>query len=195
MPTLPHETTAMTQHSTHRHPRQQRRQRGLTLIEAATVTGIVAMLVGVTLPSFSDQAQRRQLEGTAAQLETDLQLARSEAVARNESVRLAFARGAHGSCYVLHSGPAHGCTCEGSGAVVCTPDAQPLRSVHLPAVSAVQLQSNSASLLFDAVKGTVTPTATMRVQAPVGSIHQVVNVMGRVRSCSPDGRVAGHRRC
>lgn len=171
------------------------RQRGLTLIEAATVTGIVAVLVGITLPSFSELTQRRQVEGTAAQLETDLQLARSEAVARNESVRLAFARGAHGSCYVMHSGPAGSCTCDGGGTVVCTPDAQVLRSVHQAAGFPVQIQSNSASLLFDAVKGTVTPTATMRVQAPVGNIHQVVNVMGRVRSCSPDGRVAGYRRC
>jgi type IV fimbrial biogenesis protein FimT len=59
----------------------------------------------------------------------------------------------------------------------------------------VQLRSNSGSILFDAVKGTVTPTATLRVTSSVGALHQVVNLMGRVRTCSPDGALAGYARC
>ena len=59
----------------------------------------------------------------------------------------------------------------------------------------MQIRSNSASMLFDATKGTVTPTGTLRVQAGVGSVHLVVNVMGRVRSCSPEGRIPGQRSC
>jgi type IV fimbrial biogenesis protein FimT len=176
-------------------PAPSQRQRGLTLIEMASLIGIVAVLVGFALPSFHAQTLRRQLEGTAAQLETDMQLARSEAVARQESVRLSFARGDHGSCYVVHNGPASACQCSGSGEVVCAPDAQALRSVHLAVTSAVQLKSNAASLLFDATKGTVTPTATVQVNVSIGSIRQVINVMGRVRSCSPDAAVAGYRRC
>ena len=44
-------------------------------------------------------------------------------------------------------------------------------------------------------KGTVTPTATLRVEARDGrAIHQVVNLLGRVRSCSPQGRIAGETR-
>jgi type IV fimbrial biogenesis protein FimT len=172
-----------------------RRQRGLTLIEAATVTGVVAVLVGVTLPSFQELAQRRQLEGVAAQLETDLHLARSEAVARSESVRVSLARGAHGSCYVLHTGPAGSCHCDGGGAVTCDAGASALRSQHLGARAPVQLQANVGSLLFDATKGTVTPTGTVRAQSGVGSLHLVVNVMGRTRACTPDGAVAGYRRC
>jgi type IV fimbrial biogenesis protein FimT len=170
-------------------------QRGVTLVEMATVTAVAAVLVGTVVPSFQQAQQRRQLEGVAAQLETDLQLARSEAVARNESVRVAFVNDASGSCYVLHTGPAGGCRCDGAGTTTCTDAAQALRSVPLAAGHPVQLESRTASMLFDAVKGTVTPTATVRVRSPAGDLRQVVNVMGRIRTCSPGGALAGYRPC
>lgn len=163
------------------------RQTGLSLIECAIVTAVTALALGAALPSFEEARARRQLEGVAAQLETDLQLARSEAVARNEPVRVSFAQDEAGSCYWLHAGARPEPHC------AARPDA--LRQVRLDAGSAVQLQSNSASLLFDPVKGTVTPTATLRLQSPVGRVHLVVNVMGRIRSCSPDAALPGLPRC
>jgi type IV fimbrial biogenesis protein FimT len=60
----------------------------------------------------------------------------------------------------------------------------------------VQVRSASRSVTFDPVRGTVTPTATLRVEARDGrAIHQVVNVLGRIRSCSPQGLAAGERAC
>jgi type IV fimbrial biogenesis protein FimT len=171
-------------------------QAGATLTESLVVVAIAAVLLGTAAPGFQDLRQRRQLEGVAMQLETDLQLARAEAVARNESVRVAFAaETAGGSCYVLHTGPAGACRCDGAGATTCAPGAKALRAVPLAPGYPVQLTSNSASILFDAVKGTVTPTATMRVTAEVGEIRQIVNIMGRVRSCSPAPALPGYRRC
>jgi len=50
--------------------------------------------------------------------------------------------------------------------------------------------------LFDPVRGTSTPTATVQLSARNGTaIHQVMNIMGRVRSCSPAAAVSGYRRC
>jgi type IV fimbrial biogenesis protein FimT len=58
------------------------------------------------------------------------------------------------------------------------------------------VRSASKSLTFDPVRGTVTPTATLRVEARDGkAIHQIVNLLGRVRSCSPQGLLAGERAC
>jgi type IV fimbrial biogenesis protein FimT len=58
------------------------------------------------------------------------------------------------------------------------------------------VRSASKSLTFDPVKGTVTPTATLRVEARDGrAIHQIVNLLGRVRSCTPGGRVSDERSC
>ena len=61
---------------------------------------------------------------------------------------------------------------------------------------ALQVASNSGSMLFDPNRGTVTPTGTLRVQLQSGqALHQVVNIMGRVRACSPAGAVPGYPTC
>jgi len=74
--------------------------------------------------------------------------------------------------------------------------AELLRAVSFGVQGSVQVRSAFKSLTFDPVRGTVTPTATLRVEAREGiAIHEVVNLLGRVRSCSPQGRVAGERAC
>jgi type IV fimbrial biogenesis protein FimT len=171
----------------------QRRQRGVTLVEACLVAAVAAVLVGIVAPGFEQIRERRHLEGIAAQLETDLQFTRGLAVARNQTLRLAFV-GA--SCYVVHSGPATDCHCAADGSASCTGDPQVLHVVQLDPDSGVVLKSNSASVGFDSVKGTVTPTATIQVVARSGpSIRKIVNLMGRVRSCSPAPALAGYTSC
>jgi type IV fimbrial biogenesis protein FimT len=51
-------------------------------------------------------------------------------------------------------------------------------------------------MTFDPVKGTVTPTATLRVESKDGrALHQVVNLLGRIRTCSPGGKLPGEKTC
>jgi type IV fimbrial biogenesis protein FimT len=70
------------------------------------------------------------------------------------------------------------------------------RSVRFHGGSPVKLSSNSRSVLFDPMKGTSTPTATIQLQARNGAaIHQVLNIMGRVRLCSPAAVMSGYKRC
>ena len=58
------------------------------------------------------------------------------------------------------------------------------------------VQANVASILFDPVHGTSTPAGTVRVIGSTGrELRHVVNVMGRVRTCSPQGGVSGYRAC
>jgi hypothetical protein len=35
----------------------------------------------------------------------------------------------------------------------------------------------------------------MRLQSPIGSLRLVINVMGRIRSCSPDSALPGQPAC
>jgi type IV fimbrial biogenesis protein FimT len=171
------------------------RSAGFTLTESAVVLATLAVLVGAAVPSFQAQRERRALEASAAMLETDLQFARSEAVARNESVRIDFAESLAGSCYVMHTGDAQGCRCDAAGSTACDTGVEELRTVRQPSEGGIRLRSNSRSVLFDAVKGTITPTATMQLISSRGSLHQVINIMGRVRTCSPGGVVPGYRAC
>ncbi|MBK1689252.1 GspH/FimT family pseudopilin [Rubrivivax gelatinosus] len=159
-----------------------RRLRGMTLVESAVTVALAAVVLGLAVPGFATMHERERLRGVAAQLETDIMFARSLAAAQSASVRLEF-DGAH--CWLLHDGAA-GCRCDG-----ITPDCEGrsvLRYENLGPGHPVQVQSNSASMVFEPTRGTVTPTATVRLSLPSGPhLHLVVNLMGRVRRCSPDG--------
>lgn len=173
---------------------QRKHQSGVSLVEMAVVGAIGAVLVSVAAPNLGAAIERRAVEGASAQFETDVQLARSGAVARNEALRLRF----ENNCYVMHTGPADGCKCEASGTPVCTAGAVPLRSVSYGATAGVSLASNVRYMVFDQNLGTVTPAGTVRVVGTSGAeVRSVVNVMGRVRQCSPAGAgaMAGYAVC
>jgi type IV fimbrial biogenesis protein FimT len=169
------------------------RQQGFTLLEACIALAISAILLGTVLPSFKKAVERRQLEGAAAQLRTDIALARSLAVARNESLRMAFSSP---SCYVVHTGASGACNCDAAGNARCTGAAAPLRTVQLGEGRQLALASNSKSILLDGAHGTVTPASTIKITGRSGAaIHAVVNIMGRVRNCSPGRTLPGYPAC
>jgi type IV fimbrial biogenesis protein FimT len=165
-----------------------RRSRGVTLIEVAITLVIAAILLASAAPAFQRLIERQRLSSIASQWASDLQSARSESVLRNETLRMSVHAGAWGSCYLLHSGPRDQCRCDSTptGSAQCSSDSVLLKSVVLTSLDGIRIQSNTGSIAFDPLHGTATPTATLRVIAPSGAaIHHVVNVMGRVRTCSP----------
>ncbi|CAD5372080.1 Prepilin-type N-terminal cleavage/methylation domain-containing protein [Rubrivivax sp. A210] len=171
-------------------------QAGVTLVESLIGLAIAAVLAGTTAPGFVSALERRQLEGAAAQLETDIQLARSEAVMANRGLRVSFESEATGSCYVVHSGDAGDCRCSGNEQPVCSGTARAWRSASFASGSPVQLRSNVRSMFVDADKGTVSPTATLQLQGRSGlALNVVVNIMGRARQCTPTPPLAGLRAC
>lgn len=172
-----------------------RSRRGITLVESLICMTILAVTLGSVVPGFSGAVERRRVEGAAAQLKTDLYLTRSLAVAQNRTLRLEIARSADGaSCYVVHSGSAGDCTCAAQGAA-CVPGVQAHRSHHFAADAGVHIAANVRSMVFEPSRGTVTPTGTLRVEGPRVAVHQVVNIMGRVRSCTPSAQLPGYPSC
>jgi type IV fimbrial biogenesis protein FimT len=171
-------------------------QRGITLIET-TITLLVAMVaLGSAVPSLKEARLKRHLDGAAAQLATDLRHARGLAVAQRQNVRFSLQQPGSGSCYVVHTGPAGACSCDEQGASVCQPGAQALLSAGFPASGPVRLSASAHNLTIESDRGTFTPTTTLRAHTSDGrSVHQVVNLMGRVRACSPDGAASGYPAC
>lgn len=184
-------TATLARPATHR---AARAQRGFTLVEGLICVTVLLLALSAALPSFGTAREHRRVEGAAAQLETDLQLTRSLAVAQNRNVRFEIARDEHGTCYVVHNGAAGDCTCSPQGAV-CRAGLEAHRHQHYAADSGVSIQANVGSMVFDPLKGTVTPTATLRVEGPRVALRQIINIMGRIRSCSPDGGMPGYKAC
>jgi type IV fimbrial biogenesis protein FimT len=150
-------------------------QRGVTMIEACMTLAIAGILAGSALPSFKETLDKRQVEGFSSEVGT-------EAVARNTGVRISFHRG----CYVVHTGSRADCHCDGQGPAVCTGDAVAIKTVNADSARTAQIVSSVSSMRFEPINGTVTPTGTVcTVPARGRAVHNVVNIMGRVRTCSP----------
>jgi type IV fimbrial biogenesis protein FimT len=166
---------------------------GFTLIETVVVVAVTGIVMTTAMPSLNGLIDAQRIHGAASQMASDLQFARSEAVLRNQGVWVSFQ--ADAACYVIHTGTADQCRCSTSGPAHCEGDAQAIKTVALDS-ERINLQSNVASLRFDPLHGTASPATTLRVIGPHGrAVHQVVNIMGRVRSCSPQALVSGYRAC
>lgn len=171
--------------------------RGLSLVETMCALAITLVLLAGALPMVRDLRAGQALQATAALLETDIQLAKSEAAQGSESVRLSVqSLGVGGSCYTVHTGAAQACRCQGGGQAQCDAGARLLRLAEQPGAGGIMLGPVQRSILFDGGKGTVTPTATIKVTDRDGrAIHQVINIMGRVRSCTPNRGLGGLKTC
>lgn len=171
-------------------------QQGLTLVEILIGLAVVSVALSLAIPSLDGLRQRIELYGAATQVETDVQFARGESVSRNRTVRMTLHDSSSGTCYIVHTGPAAACSCSGASAASCGTSGEVLRSFSMPAGGRVRIRSAVKSMTFDPVRGTVTPTATLRVESDDGrALHQVVNLFGRVRTCSLGGKLPGEKAC
>lgn len=173
------------------------RQHGLTLLEVGTTTAIAALLVGTAAYGFRAAIERRRVEGIAAEVFADLQFARTEAVARNRGLRISFERGEDGTtCYVIHTGGDHACPCLSGAPAVCEDGVVEIKTVHLPPTQPGRVAANVASVWIDPLHGTASPTATVNISAfERPAVRHVVNLLGRVRTCTPPGGLPGHPAC
>ena len=112
-------------------------QQGLTLVETMTVLVVMSLAVGTALPGLSSMRQKAELSGAAAQVETDVQFARSQALALNRTVQLTLREANGSTCYIVHTGSATDCSCSGSapGTAACAGDPGPTRSEAIASVS------------------------------------------------------------
>ena len=172
-----------------------RQQSGFSLVESLLGVAITSLALGAGLPGFEAAKEKRHLDGSAAQLETDIQLARSEAVKLRHTLRLTFATSSAGSCYVVHTGKATDCSCTADGNSSCKSNATAYRAAGFKAGGDLQMSSNVTSIVFDPVQGTITPTGTFRFMGPKrNEVRVVVSIMGRARLCTPT-RVPGYTAC
>ncbi|MEO8299238.1 MAG: GspH/FimT family pseudopilin [Burkholderiales bacterium] len=170
---------------------------GFTLIELMVCVAVLAVLATLAGPSFDSYLQRRRVEGLSMQLLSDWQFARTSVLARSAPLRLSvYAPGSGpGGCYLLHSGAADACSCNGEIAT-CAAGTEVLRQEALPASSRVRLSANVGSMLLDPRLGTVTPGGSIEITGANGdALKHVVSILGRVRVCASAGRWAGIAAC
>jgi len=173
--------------------------RGFTLLELLSCLALMALIACLALPPMQRWQDNRRLEMATRQLGADLRFAREQALVGRQTVRVGFRSfGLHSACYVVYRGAAGACRClEGDpGRSACEGDAAALLSTSLPPSGRLRFVANVETMSFDPLHGTSTPAATLQLASPGGpALRQVVNLLGRVRTCSPQGGMAGYGVC
>lgn len=148
--------------------------RGFTLVELLIAVAVAAVLITLAAPSFRDFILMQRLKGVHAQLVTDLQFARSEAISRGVEVNVRVQTTGRdflpGSCYIVfvdternyrQSGASARCNCRLAAGSRCPTVLPPfkveeIRTVEVPAASGVALSlplGQTAAVAFDPVTG------------------------------------------
>ncbi len=63
-----------------------RQQFGITLIELLVVIAVLAIVLGIAVPSFKDTVAKRRVEGIANEMSSDISYARSQSISDNSTV-------------------------------------------------------------------------------------------------------------
>lgn len=195
-------------------------RRGLTVIELMVVVGVVAVLAALAAPSLREFMARQRVAAVNAELVTDLQYARSEAVARDIVVAITFrteprAGSPPMSCYTLHTrGVAGICDCRKPPGTACSGGLVEFKTVQVLASTGVSLMPPAFPanwIDFTGTKGFAywaghRPTDAnyspdwqdyiVGVESSVsGKLRTAVGITGRTQVCSPDGSISGAPRC
>jgi type IV fimbrial biogenesis protein FimT len=165
--------------------RLPRPQHGFTMVELMTVIVIAGVLATLALPSFRELLERRRGEGQANEFLIDLSYAKSEAVQRNQNVRLLT--GGAGACYIIAAWPtpaAGSCDCTAAAGSRCTGGPTELKTVTLVNAATV---TNAVTFDFEPVRGALQGGAAASAAVALGSRSYTVSVAGngRVAPFSP----------
>ena len=152
--------------------RQHERPRsgGFTIVELMVAVAVLAVLVALAVPNFNDASLSGRLNSFANSLVASAQVARSEAIKRNSTIRLCAS--------------SDGETCDGAdweeGWIVVTDDDTVLQVQQaLPDEFTVAEGGGLDELSFlGSVVGTTPATLTVCRSAPVGSEERLVTISG-----------------
>ena len=183
-------------------------QRAFTLVELLIAIAVATVLLALAAPSLRDFMEVQRLRSINADLITDLQFARSEAVSRNRNVvfKLGQTNGVL-TCYVIFTGTDSSCDCTRGAGNACTSgsDGRELRTVSVARSTNVLVNKvgalSPAYFEFDWLTGGIKgPTVGTDDVSPFneyvievkstrsgrGWLQTTINLTGRPTVCSRD---------
>lgn len=164
--------------------RGTRRQHGFTLVEALVAVGVLAILASLAAPSFESTFVRFRIRVAAEGLSSGLQLARSEALRRNQPVRFTLA------------------DARGNWAIATVSPSRTIQEAKGTAASGVTIVTNPAQNSVIFLASGLVDTSSPRIEdidlstrvPGVNRWRVQVHGGGQVRMCDPDVAAATDRR-
>jgi type II secretory pathway pseudopilin PulG len=189
---------------------------GVTLVEVVVTLGVLGILSAVAAPSLLDLFDRRRVIALANEVTNIIDYTRSQTATGDTQLYAQFSPGVVASmtcavvgtwapqrfeCPCNDSTPVGG-ICGGGGGTNMI-----LRKLQLPtstgvaiAVSATRWGSSQPNEIFFPRPQMTAPPLLQDFQVAVtsrrgNSLNIRVNALGRVHTCSPDGRISGYELC
>lgn len=177
--------------------------RGFSLVELIVGMAIFGILLSIAIPAFSNWLRNARVRTAAEAVQNGLQLARAEAVRRNNAVRFSLVTTTDDTCALAAAGPswvvsmddpAGKCSTAASDTVAPRIIQSRSGAEGSSATSIAAGQSafvfNSLGRLTPAPAGDVaidisSPTALCLNTGPVRCLRVVVSIGGQIRMCDP----------
>ena len=194
--------------------------RGFTLIELMVVVAVVSIILVLAAPPLHNMILMQRLRGATAQLVTDMQFARNEAVGRGILLRVSFRTSTDMTmtCYSLFTAPGNTplggnetrCNCLLGPGSACTGALTEVRTVQTPIVQSITLSpptGQAKAFAFDPTTGGIYSIPTDDVSLPLDDfiietyiddtrkLHTKLNRAGRPTVCAPAGSTVSETIC
>lgn len=181
-----------------------KRSAGVTLIELLVVVALIGAILVLAAPAFKDMILMQRLRGINSELVTDLQFARSEAVARRDFARVFFKSDTTATCYTIYTSAANNtrCDCLAGPGAACTGTMVEIKTVKVPRSQGVVVAPQAGqpvAFAFDWRTGGLYLIPTDNVPRPLDlfvaeayidagrKLATRLNAAGRPLVCTPSG--------
>ena len=180
------------------------RQSGLTLNELLIALSVVAILVSLGAPSYSEIITKRKVAGAANMITMFIENMKMVSIKRNEFVTISYKRTGNGTAWCLGAVVGKDAACDCTAEIPqCLIDAVPtvLSNETHSEFNKLHANFDEGYITFDPVRGILTDpadTVSMEIK-PASEDYQVnitVNATGRVSKCSPaEHKLVGYVTC
>jgi prepilin-type N-terminal cleavage/methylation domain-containing protein len=180
------------------------KQAGVTLNELIISLSIVSILIGFSVPSFTEFISKRELAGAANLVSTFFEDVKMESVKQNAFATVNYQKADNGVDWCIGAIMGDGVSCDCMAETPqCLINSEPavLSSADSGAFDELLAEFTDGSLTFDPVRGILKfPTSAVSMQFKHKSedflVNVSVNATGSVRKCSPSGaKLIGYPTC